>query len=573
VTVARVLPNVIGLDRHFDYLVPVPLEARVAIGDLVRVPLHGRRVGGWILGLDPDDDAPAQPRVLKEIAKLTGRGPSSELIELATWAAERWVGRRRNFLVAASPPVAVGAIPENRRTSARPGPASPASTRLLEASGGVLRLPPTSDPLPAVLSAIGTGPTVVVVPEVDEARLVAARLRRHGVTVALYPEEWAAAAGGVDVVVGARSAAWAPCPGLAAAVILDEHDESLQEEGSPTWHARDVLAERCRRAGAALLLVSPAPSVTSVHRWTVARPTVQRERAGWPIVEVVDRTGEEPWKRSLLTSALIGHLRRPDQRVVCVSNTTGRARIIACRSCRELARCESCSAALRLDDEGALTCTRCHLTRPPVCALCGSTAFANLRPGVTRLREELEAAAGRPVALVTGASTGTLPDAGVYVGTEAVLHRVAGADVVAFLDIDHELLAPRYRAWEHTMALLVRAARVVGRRDLGGRILLHTFVPDHEVLRAVVLADPGRAAAADLRRRQQLGLPPFGALAEIAGTGAPDFVASLSGVTVGGGPERFLVRADSAEELSSALRAGVRPPRHRLRIAVDPPRV
>lgn len=572
-TIARVLPNVTGLDRHFDYLVPDHLVGQVTVGSVVRVPLHGRRIGGWVIGLDPPEDPGGSALALKEISKVTGHGPSPEIIELAEWAAARWVGKRRSFLVAASPHAAVVRIGSSRRTGAAPGPASPASTRLLGSGGGVLRLPPTSDPLPGVLSAVALGPTLVLVPETDQARLTAARLRRHGLSVALCPDDWAMAAAGTDVVIGARSAAWAPCPGMAAAVIVDEHDESLQEESSPTWHARAVVEERCRRAGAPVLLTSPAPSVTSIHRWPVARPTAERERAGWPIVDVIDRTGELPWKRSLLTSPLIAHLRDHERRVVCVSNTTGRAQIVACRACRELARCESCSAALALDDDGRLACRRCGGTRPAVCSHCGATAFANLRPGVTRLREELEAAAGRPAVLVSATTAAPLPDVGVYVGTEAVLHRVDRADVVAFLDIDRELLAPRYRAWEEAMSLVVRAARLVGRRELGGRILLQTFVPDHEVLRAAVLADPGRAAEADLQRRRALGLPPFGALAEVAGAGAESFVATLADVDVGGGPQRFLVRADGIDELSTALRQGVRHGRDRLRIAVDPPRV
>ena len=325
----------------------------------------------------------------------------------------------------------------------------------------MLRTTPSDDVVGVLLAAAALGPTLVVVPSVDQARLEAIRLRRAGLTVAVVPEEWALAAGGVDVVIGARAAAWAPCPDLAAAVVLDEHDESLQEERSPTWHARDVVVERARRAGAPVLLVSPCPSLSGLAAVgdLVERPPVDDERGGWPIVEVVDRSRDEPWKTSLVTSALIRHLRDHERTVVCVHNTPGRGRILACRSCRSLVRCERCEAAVGMADDGMLTCRRCGETRPAVCLVCGASAFANLRPGVTRLREELEAAAGRPVAAVVGRDEEPPPDAGVYVGTEAVLHRVKAADVVAFLDIDTELLAPRYRAAEQAMALLVRGAR------------------------------------------------------------------------------------------------------------------
>jgi primosomal protein N' (replication factor Y) len=92
------------------------------------------------------------------------------------------------------------------------------------------------------------------------------------------------------------------------------------------------------------------------------------------------------------------------------------------------------------------------------------------------------------------------------------------------------------------------------------------------VVRAALLADPGRVTAAETARRRELGLPPFGALAVVSGTGAAEFVASLAGVEVGGDADRFLVRAADDLSLGAALRAGVRPPGARLRIAVDPPR-
>jgi primosomal protein N' (replication factor Y) len=324
-----------------------------------------------------------------------------------------------------------------------------------------------------------------------------------------------------------------------------------------------------------VLLVSPCPTLTALEWGPLTRPPVERERAGWPIVEVIDRSDDEPWRRSLLTSRLIEHLRDEERRVVCVSNTPGRARLLACRACRELARCERCGAAVSLPDGGRLVCPRCDASRPPVCLQCGGGRFANLRPGVTRLREELEAAAGRTVVEVTRATDEIPAEAGVYVGTEAVLHRIRGADTVAFLDFDRELLAPRYRAAEQAMALLARAARIAGPRARGGRLIVQTFLPRHEVVQAALLADPGRLVAAERERRRLLALPPFAALAEISGAGSDDFVDSLPrvpGVDVGGGDGEYLARADDWLLLGETLLRGERPPGSRLRIAVDPPR-
>ena len=571
--VARVVPDVTGLDKEFDYLIPPDLDAPVEVGTIVRVELHGRRIGGWVRSISPLDST--EQRTLKPIAKVTGRGPAAEIFELADWASVRWAARRmRPFLVAAGPGRAVRTLPLDRRTGMAPSPRSPATTALLDSGGGVLRLPPRTDVMPSVLSVAAMGPALVIVPEHSEATLLAARLRRAGLTVASIPGEWANAAGGVDVVIGTRSAAWAPCPGIAAALVVDEHDEALQEERSPTWHARDVIVERCRRAGVPYVLVSPIPTLVTVEEYAgidgVVHPPERRERAAWPRVVVVDRSDEDPWKRSLVTSALIERIRDPELTVVCVSNITGRARVLACRSCRSLIRCEQCDAAVGLGDDGRLACRRCGTVRPPVCQECGAGRFANLRPGVTRLREELEAAAARPVVSVTGADDDPPAHAGVYVGTEAVLHRVRAVDVVVFLEFDSEMLAPRFRASEQALALIVRAGR------LAPEVVVQTFSPDHEVLRAATAAAPELVLAAERPRRQLLGLPPYGALAVVSGTGS-DVVAEqlvTAGVDVGGdGIDRYLVRAADWVTLGRALNATERPTGSRVRVEVDPARV
>ena len=570
------LPDVTGLDKEFDYVVPPDLVLDVHLGSRVRVPLHGRRVGGWVVALDPPDLSFEIDR-MRPIAKVSSRGPDGGLIELARWASIRWAaGRLRPFLVTASPPNNVTGLPPSRRTGARPQPVNAEAARLVAGGGGTLRLPPNDDVLPVLLAAAG-GPLLVVVPSPERAGLDAARLRRAGLSVAVYPKEWAAAAAGVDIVIGSRAAAWAPCPDLAAAVVVDEHDEALQEERSPTWHARDVVIERAKRSGAPVLLVSPCPTVIGLAAAgpRFRRAAIDEERASWPLVEVVDRSRDEPWKTSLVTSPLITHLRAPERTVVCVHNIAGRARIIACRSCRALARCARCEAAVGLADDGTLRCGRCATVRPAVCLVCGASSFANLKPGVTRLREELEAAAGRPVVAVTGGDDEPPPPGGIYVGTEAVLHRVSRADVVAFLDFDLELLAPRYRAVEQAMTLLVRAARLVGPRAGRGRVLVQTFLPRHEVVQAALLADPGRLVEPERARRRLLGLPPFAALAAVTGPGSDevaDALRSVPGVGVGGGDRSYTARAATWDELGRALIAAPRPKGARVRVAVDPPR-
>lgn len=573
---ATVLPDVTGLDKPFDYLIPPDLEARVQVGSLVRVPLHGRRVVGWVLRIGPADPAIA-PERLRPIAAVAGHGPSAEVIELARWATHRWAGGRlRPLLAAATPHRRIREVVPTQPTSrvVRRDPPTGLG-RLLADGGGVLRVAPTTDLASLFDDVVVDGQLLVIHPSVDAARSLAEQCRRSGRSVALLPHDWErAASGAAEMVIGGRSAVWATVARLGGVVVLDEHDEALQEERVPTWHGRDVALERSRRCGVPCALVSPCPTVTALQwsgrRWM--RPAVEDEVAGWPTVDVIDRRDEAPWTRSLLSSDLLQLVRQRDLRVVCVHNVVGRSRLSACRSCNALIRCEGCDAALSQSAAGVLVCRRCGLSRPPVCQACGSGAIAVVRPGVSRLRDELEAAAARRVVAVTAETADPWADGGaeVLIGTEAVLHRVSDADVVAFCDFDGELLAPRYRAGEQALALLVRAARLVGPRARGGRLLVQTTMPDHDVLVAATSADPGILARADAARRRALGLPPFGALARVTGPGASAFAGAL-GASAAPDGDGVLVRAPGWDELADLL-ARTERPAERIRIEVDPPR-
>ena len=202
----------------------------------------------------------------------------------------------------------------------------------------------------------------------------------------------------------------------------------------------------------------------------------------------------------------------------------------------------------------------------------------SIRIGISRLRDELEAAAGRPVQEIKPTTSAIEPHTSVFVVTEAVLHRIDRADVVVFLDIDAELLAPRFSASEQALSLVAHGARLVTGSSTGGEVVLRTSVPQHEVLVGLVTANLAPHVAAETKRRQRLRLPPFGALAEISGAGAPDLAAQLAAsllVQVAASEDRTLVRAASWEALSEALTVAlgaVVRPKVRVRIAVDPSR-
>ena len=500
----------------------------------------------------------------------------------------------------------------------------------------VVRLGPCADEWPLVVGALRHGRSLVLVPTVAWAARLSGRLREAGVTTALAPRDWAGAAA-AHAVVGTRSAAWAPCEPVDTVMVFDEHDEAYQSEAAPTWNARDVAVERARRDGARCLLVGPMPSPdalvlggrpaagpdadpepdagpdSGVGSVAMAASTVisaarPDEREAWPRVQIADRRQDDPATGEWCGEAL-ADLLRSDRTVVCVLNRTGRARLAYCASCGELAISRQSGRPLRLEKQQFVDPDNGEV-RPAVCESCGATRFRRARVGVKGVAEEMERLARRPVIQVVGepasgagvgpgtagasdapaAARGTgegdvaplsrrQPQAGqaaLYIGTEAVLHRVPSADAVAFVDFDQELTAPRYRAGEEAFALLVRAARLVGPRSGGGSILVQTRLPAHRVLGAAVGADPSDWVRAEAERRSAMRQPPASTWALVSGAAAPGYVDSLSaGLHAGeldiAGPAdgTWRIRSDDRDVLLHALAAAERPS-GRLRVAVDP---
>ena len=590
----------------------------------MRVPLHGRRVRGWVVadGVEPEAEL---DRILP-LTKVVSAGPPADVVALCEWAAWRYAGPVSALLGAASPPnvVAVGPEPELEAAVFPPVALPDVVARARERPRSVLAWPPAVDRRELVLGLLATeGSTIVVVPAPGRAPLLVRQLEREGRRAVVLGSErpaaerttmWDRARAGACVVVGGRLAVFAPVPDLAAVVVLDEGDEALKEERAPAWNARELAVERAARAGARVTLVSPAPTVDARELAGDAslRPARPLERSGWPVVEVVDPRDEPPGRALLttrLTTALQDMLASRTGRAVCVLNRRGRARLLVCGNCGELARCERCGAAVTegvrtSGPEGGagypgpergshvtvtgLVCARCGETRPRVCLVCHDTRLRGRRIGVTRLAEELGALLPRARVVEVGAGDDAPPvDAQVLVGTEAVLHRAPPQPPVvlcAFLEFDQELLATRYRAAEQALWLLVRAARMVGPRAGPGRVLVQTRLPDHEVLVAARRADPTVVGDAERPRRQALAFPPFGGLAEVSGEAAAVLAAcaelaarpALTVLGPSGTPPRALLQAATVDrlcdeldavDLSSARAHG------RLRVEVDPLRV
>lgn len=545
--------------RRFDYAVPERWQADVRPGARVRVPFHGRRVGAWVTecGVTPPPDVE-----VREITGVSGWGPPPAVLSLAEWGAWRFAMPVATLLRTASPERNVWSLPRAPLRAPRaPGAGEGAPGAALGPGVTLRRVPPADDLLAVVLEVLGASeaagrPALVLAPSSGWADRLARRLRARGIDVA---SDWAQAAAGWPVVVGSRATAWAPVAALGAAVVLDAHDYHDRYDASV------VVAERAARDGAPCVLVSPCPTaVQRVRYGPVAAPERSAERAGWPALNVVDRRGADP-RTGILSDELVHLARRTlgaGERLVCVLNRTGRARLLKCAACGALARCAVCGRAVESAEE-VLHCRGCGEDRPVVCAACGAVRMKVLRQGVARVRDELEALLGVPVGEVSGRpGHEALPGTAALVGTEAVLHRVRHAGAVAFLDFDQHLLAPRFVAGEEALALVARAGRLVGGRESPGRrdpgvVMVQTRLPDHEVLRAAVAGDPDLCTDLDLRH--DLRLPPFSALATVRSDARPAL--GGEGVEVSPlEPGRWLVRAPDHRVLCDAvalLRGGV----------------
>ena len=228
---------------------------------------------------------------------------------------------------------------------------------------------------------------------------------------AVRSAHWARARAGACVVIGGRSAVWAPVPDLAAVVVLDEGDEALEDERAPTWNARDVALERAARVGAAVRVLHAGADGRRRRPRSDRRPSTRRD-GPWPRVEVVDQRDEQPGL-GLLSAALADALRHTvdrGARAVCVLNRRGRARLLACRTCQRAGALRGVRRDRRATGRGVPL----RAVRRPCVRRCASTATARRSapsvPGSPRVRDDLAALLPRTDVASVDAATDEVPD-------------------------------------------------------------------------------------------------------------------------------------------------------------------
>lgn len=571
--VASVVPDVSGVDKAFDYLVPARLIGGVGVGCRVRINLNNRRVSGWVVSLSTTSDV--DPSRLMEIVSVSGQAVDPVLMPLVQWVSQSCFGTLRSVLVAASAP-RVRAKPVSSRVSPTFEPADDDVARaahgLLGRGGGLLVVPPLASALSAVSAAATGGSVLVLCPTVRMVRMGAAALRRRGLTTAEIPDEWDLARAGVNVVLGARTGVFAPCASLSAIVVIDEHDEAFQEERSPTWSAPRVALERGRREQVPVIVTSSVPSAWARHEFS-SRVSAPVTPQSWPPI-AIENLNDLPVARSLLGNHMLASARRAGDTVACILNTTGIARLLACESCRSIQTCAACGVALAQGADHQLVCPRCDGRPGSVCRACGRTAFRILSGGIGHVARELRKSSGRDVVEVSSATVESLVGGGILVGTEALLNRLPGADVVVFCDIDRDLSAPRVSAPRETLSLVARAARLVG---ASGRVIIQTRMPDHPLISALSAAVPGPAldawSAHDMSNRRDMGLPPFSRVVRLSGlTAAETDILRERGWEVALVEEDVIARATDASSMTQLVADARSVSSAKIRVYADPAR-
>ncbi|MGH2863923.1 MAG: replication restart helicase PriA [Solirubrobacteraceae bacterium] len=575
--IARVEPMTTAraLRGPFDYRLPDAFRGEVDVGSMLVVPFGRREVLGVVVGL-ADSSEVADEKLLAPLRAIDDGPPALpvELVQLAEWIAAEYCSTIARALGLVLPPGAARRLSgRKRRAVARPrhlavGARSPDAPELTDEQRAVLA--PLLDALARrraeqrlLHGVTGSGKTevylqaagaalaqgrgaIVLVPEIALTPQIVGRfIERFGETVAVlhsrltpaqrYAEWRRLRKGQARVCVGPRSAVFAPIGDLGLIVIDEEHDSSYKHEGDPRYDARDVAAERARRAGAVLVLGSATPRPESIKRLLVSRLTRRVDGRPLPPVQVADMRGETQGLHRLTAQAL-AEVRAERGKAIVLLNRRGWSNFLSCRSCGRVWSCPECDVALVLHRaERHLACHHCgHREQVPArCCDCASTSVARHGAGTERLAHDLALILddGRfPVFRLDADVVADSEDrgagavlrrfeqaaCGVLIGTQMVAkgHDFPDVSLGVVLDADATLRFPDFRAEERTFALIAQLAGRAG-RGVHGRVLVQTIAPEARAIAHAARHDSDGFIAGELERREALNYPPFSHLIRI----------------------------------------------------------
>jgi primosomal protein N' (replication factor Y) len=409
--------------------------------------------------------------------------------------------------------------------------------------------------LSAMQSVLAKGRSaILLVPEIGLTPAVAADLHQiFGNEVAILhsaltdderAEQWKRIRSGEShIVVGTRSAVFAPVPSLSLIVVDEEHDHSYKQEEMPRYHARDVAVMRAKMCDAAVVLGSATPSLETYYnavqgKYRLLELPERIEKRPLPEVEVLDM--REEFQRTKKDEALsrklieeIGERLAKQEQVMVLLNRRGYSAFVLCRECGETVQCKNCAIAMTYHKrEHRLVCHYCGFTRPApkTCPKCGSEYVQYLGTGSEKLEHVLhglfpqariarldrDTVRGRDdfERMLTALQDGEID---LLVGTQMIAkgHDVAKVTLVGVVGSDAALSFPDFRAAERTFQLLTQVAGRAGRGEAPGRVVLQTFFPDHYAIQFAAAHDYRGFYEKEIRFRSWMHYPPFNAVSNV----------------------------------------------------------
>lgn len=395
---------------------------------------------------------------------------------------------------------------------------------------------------------------ILLVPEIGLTPAAAANLHQvFGDEVAILhsalsaderAEQWhRIRRGEARIVVGTRSAVFAPVTNLALIVVDEEHDSSYKQEETPRYNGRDVAVMRGKLTNAAVVLASATPSIESYHnaeagKYRLIQLKERVEKRPLPEVELVDmrsefqQTGEDQIFARQLILEVTDRLARGEQAMVLL-NRRGYSSVVLCRACGETLQCKNCSIAMTFHKSAhRMECHYCNYRQavPKRCVKCDSEHIYFLGTGSEKVEEHLHAAF--PQARIGRLDRDTVRnrhdfehvlnqfhsgEINLLVGTQMIAkgHDVHGVTLVGVVGADYALGFPDFRAAERTFQLLTQVAGRAGRGQTPGKVVLQTYHPDHYAVQFAQQHDYKGFYEKEVRFRKWMHYPPFSALANV----------------------------------------------------------
>jgi primosomal protein N' (replication factor Y) len=366
-------------------------------------------------------------------------------------------------------------------------------------------------------------------------------------------DEWRRIRNGeCDVVIGSRSALFAPQPNLGLIIIDEEHEWTYKQDSPPHYHARDAAIKLAELTGAVVVLGSATPDVETYFKAKngvyklLELPQRVAPGAALPHVEVVDMRVElKAGSRSLFSRSLeqaINKAVAAGEQVILFLNRRGGAYYIQCRRCGYVLRCRRCEVPLshHINDD-ILTCHQCNykMPVPSACPNCGNRQLKFLGAGTQKLEQEVKFnfPRARQLRWDSDATTGRTSNedilhqfrggkADVLIGTQMVAKGldIPSVTLVGVVNADTSLNLPDFRSGERTYQLLSQVAGRAGRGPAGGRVIIQTFSPENYAIQAIARHDYASFYEQEIAYRRQLNNPPFSRLARLTFTHTNDAI-------------------------------------------------